>query len=163
MVSNPRQWLEVFHSIGVQGYTFHIEAFSDPADAVQLLEDIKALGMRAGIALKPKTPVSLAIKSGAVEEADMVLIMTVEPGFGGQSFMEDMMPKVKELRSLFPEKLIQVDGGIALDTIQIVADAGANVIVSGSGVFGAKVGAQSAISQMREVVNSAIAQYTKTQ
>lgn len=156
MVTNPRQWLPVFHKIGVEGFTFHFEAMEDANAAIALLKDIKQCGIRAGIALKPKTPVSDIISSGVAAEADMILIMTVEPGFGGQSFMGDMMPKVTELRELFPHKLIQVDGGIAVDTIQIVADAGANVIVSGSGVFGAKEGPADAITKMRDVVNEAI-------
>lgn len=156
MVCNPRQWLPVFHQIGVQGFTFHVEATKDAADTIALIKEIKACGIRAGVALKPQTPASAVLDTGIAEEADMILVMTVEPGFGGQSFMQDMMPKVTQIRQAFPQKDIQVDGGIALDTIQIVADAGANVVVSGSGVFGAQEGPEFAITNMRNVINASI-------
>lgn len=156
MVTHPRQWLPVFQKIGVDGFTFHYEAAKE--DSLQLLKDIKAAGMRAGIALKPKTPVEVLLGgSGLAAEADMVLIMTVEPGFGGQSFMADMMPKVAALRAAFPHKLIEVDGGVAQDTIAQCAEAGANVIVSGSGVFNAKEGSEKAIAALREAVNKRFA------
>jgi len=92
--------------------------------------------MKCGIALKPKTPVEDVLPF--VELVDMVLIMTVEPGFGGQSFMADMMPKVALLRSKYPDLDIEVDGGLAADTIEAAAKAGANVIVAGSSIFKAK-------------------------
>lgn len=149
MVSHPRQWLSVFKKIGVEGFTFHVEAAQE--DSLQLVKDIKAQGMRAGVAIKPKTPVEPWIENGVCAEADMILIMTVEPGFGGQSFMKDMMDKVKLLRQTYPTKLIQVDGGITVDTIDIVAQAGANVIVSGSGIFGHK-DPKEAIRIMRESI-----------
>ncbi len=123
---------------------------------MQLLKDAKALGLRAGVALKPGTAVEPYLTNGVVEEADMVLIMTVEPGFGGQSFMGDMMPKITAIRRAFPSKLIQVDGGIDTKTIATVAAAGANVIVSGSGVFKADSPAQ-ASADMRKAVDDAIA------
>jgi ribulose-phosphate 3-epimerase len=95
--------------------------------------------MRAGVAIKPKTPVDAILVPGVADKADMLLVMTVEPGFGGQKFMSDMMDKVKALRAKFPAKDIQVDGGIGVgETIDASAAAGANVIVSGNGVFGAK-------------------------
>ncbi len=137
---------------------FYSSSLSSPThtcaaeDSLALLKEIKALGMRAGVAIKPKTPVDVLFTSGCAAEADMVLIMTVEPGFGGQSFMSDMMPKVEALRAKFPSLLIQVDGGVTTDTIETVAKAGANVIVSGSGIFGAKVPAE-AVTTMRNIVN----------
>lgn len=94
--------------------------------------------MKVGLALKPKTELSTALPYLHAGLVDMLLIMTVEPGFGGQSFMEGMMPKVKEARSLFPSLDIQVDGGLAPATIDVAAAAGANVIVAGSAVYGAK-------------------------
>jgi ribulose-phosphate 3-epimerase len=111
--------------------------------------------MRAGIALKPGTPIDDIIASGAADAADMILIMTVEPGFGGQSFMGDMMTKVASLRSKYPYKLIQVDGGVDTKTISTVAEAGANVIVSGSGVFKAP-SHKDAMDTMRNTVRTAL-------
>jgi ribulose-phosphate 3-epimerase len=153
MVANPQQWLPIFAEIGVHGYTFHYEAVGNQDDCVELLKDIKARGIRSGIALKPGTSVDV-LTPEIIAQTDMVLIMTVEPGFGGQKFMSDMMPKVKTLRTKYPSLLIQVDGGIDVNTISIVAEAGANVIVSGSGVFGAE-SPEDAIKTMRAAVNDA--------
>lgn len=162
MVSNPSQWLPIFSEIGVHGFTFHSEALdNDEAKCIELLEDIKKAGIRAGIAIKPGTSVDI-ITDSIGEAADMVLVMTVEPGFGGQKFMADMMPKVKSLRQRFPSLLIQVDGGIDTSTISIVAEAGANVIVSGSGVFGAPSPAD-AIKTMRDVVINASEGWSKSE
>ena len=109
--------------------------------------------MLVGIAVKPKTELNEAffqfIDEGLI---DMVLIMTVEPGFGGQKFMEDMMPKVKQLREKYKTLYIEVDGGISVENIEIVAKAGANVIVSGTGIYGHKEPG-AAISEMRRVVS----------
>jgi len=92
--------------------------------------------MQVGIALKPKTDLDENLfKLIDQKLVDMILIMTVEPGFGGQKFMEDMMPKVKKLREKYPNLNIEVDGGIAIETIEKVGKAGANVIVSGSGIY----------------------------
>jgi pentose-5-phosphate-3-epimerase len=126
---------------------------ADADAAIALAEDIRRLGMRAGIALKPATPVSSILS--VVPSLDMVLIMTVEPGFGGQSFMADMMPKVKELRAAFPHIDIQVDGGLSPKTIDAAAEAGANVIVAGTAVFKADDRA-AAIDALRKPVVAAI-------
>jgi len=113
--------------------------------------------LRAGIAIKPKTPVDVlyeVLDSQEKEEVpDMVLIMTVEPGFGGQKFMPEMMPKVEALRKRYPELNIEVDGGLSEKTIDVAADAGANVIVAGSAVFGAKDPSE-VIAKLREAVNN---------
>jgi ribulose-phosphate 3-epimerase len=108
-------------------FTFHLESTSDPE---ALIAQIKATGMKVGLAIKPGTPVEAAAKLAAT--VDMVLVMTVEPGFGGQSFMVDMMPKVAALREQFPELDIEVDGGLSPSTIDHAAKAGANMIVAGS-------------------------------
>lgn len=134
MVEHPEKWIDDFKNAGASSLTFHVEAAENPK---VLIERIHAAGMKAGIALKPKSPVEavLPFVEGGV---DMVLVMTVEPGFGGQAFMEDMMPKVEQLRSRFPSLNIQVDGGLSLSTIDRAARAGANVIVAGSSIFKAE-------------------------
>jgi ribulose-phosphate 3-epimerase len=152
MVSRPEQWVDDFAKAGASGITFHIEATSDP-DA--LIDRIHAKGMRAAIALKPQTPVEAVLPFAA--KLDMVLVMTVEPGFGGQAFMPGMMPKVRELRQRFPDLDIQVDGGIGPgETVDAVAAAGANVIVSGTGVFKAR-DSKAAIAALRQAVAEAAA------
>ena len=130
MVSEPRKWVDDFAKAGANQFCFHIEAEKDPKTLIQL---IKSKGMKAAIAIKPKTPVEDVYPYA--DDLDMCLIMTVEPGFGGQKFMDDMMPKVKALREKYPSLNIQVDGGLSPKTIDSAAKAGANVIVAGSAVF----------------------------
>uniref|UniRef100_A0A7S4GHP7 ribulose-phosphate 3-epimerase n=1 Tax=Eutreptiella gymnastica TaxID=73025 RepID=A0A7S4GHP7_9EUGL len=130
MVSNPEDFIAPMADAGVDQFTFHIEAAKD---VNQLIKDIKAAGMKVGISIKPKTPVEWVFPY--MEDIDLILIMTVEPGFGGQSFMEDMMPKVQTLREKFPDAEIQVDGGLSPATIDAAAKAGANAIVAGSATF----------------------------
>ncbi|KAL1984394.1 hypothetical protein VTN96DRAFT_9173 [Rasamsonia emersonii] len=111
--------------------------------------------MKAGIAIKPSTSVDvlwdILESKEEIERPDMVLVMTVEPGFGGQKFMPSELPKVKALRERYPDLNIEVDGGLGLGTIDQAADAGANVIVAGSAVFGAKDPAD-VIAKLREAV-----------
>lgn len=113
------------------------------------MKKIKENGMDVGIALKPSTKVDLVFPY--IKFVDMVLIMTVEPGFGGQSFMQEMMPKVKILREMYPDLNIQVDGGLAPNTIDFASKAGANVIVAGSSIYASSDPAK-VISQLRESV-----------
>ena len=148
MVSKPEQWVDDFHQAGANQITFHLEATND---ALSLIKKIKSLGMRCGLAIKPKTPVESLFPY--LEEVDMVLIMTVEPGFGGQKFMNDQMEKVSTLRKKMPNLDIQVDGGIAEDTIEIVAMNGANVVVSGSAIFKAK-DTKKIIDDFRQTIQS---------
>jgi len=135
MVSDPAKWLEDFAKAGATLYTFHIEAVQERGRdyVVDLIQKIKKHGLKAGVGIKPATPID-AIED-LVELVDVVLIMTVEPGFGGQKFMEDMMPKVKELRKRHPHLNIEVDGGLSPSTIDHASCAGANMIVAGSSVF----------------------------
>lgn len=136
MITDPEKWVTDMAKAGASQMTFHLEATND---AAALAKQIRDAGMQCGIAIKPKTPITAALTS-LVDNAlvDMVLVMTVEPGFGGQSFMEDMMPKVQELRQRYPYLNIQVDGGIAEKTVTIAAEAGANVLVAGTSIFKAK-------------------------
>ncbi|KAL9968273.1 hypothetical protein ACROYT_G026626 [Oculina patagonica] len=129
MVANPEKWVDDMADAGADQYTFHLEATDKPVD---LINQIKKAGMKVGIGIKPNTPVESVLPF--VELVDMVLIMTVEPGFGGQKFMADMMPKVKHLRTKYKVLDIEVDGGVGIPTIEAAAQAGANMIVSGSAV-----------------------------
>ena len=150
MVSHPEQWVTDFAKAGANSYTFHIEASKDPR---KLIDQIRAAGMRVGITLKPATPLSDLLDF--VPLVDLVLVMTVEPGFGGQSFMEDQLDKVRTLRAAFPELDIQVDGGVGPATIKVAAEAGANVVVSGSAIFGAK-DMKATIAQMRQEMDKTL-------
>ena len=117
---------------GAGSVTIHIEAAENPA---QTLKSLRKLGSRAGMALKPGTEIELY--SDLLDEIDMLLIMTVEPGFGGQKFMANMMDKVRRSKALIGDRpvWIQVDGGVSLDTIAIAREAGADTFVAGSAVF----------------------------
>eukprot|EP00472_Partenskyella_glossopodia_P008663 CAMPEP_0197519452 /NCGR_PEP_ID=MMETSP1318-20131121/4715_1 /TAXON_ID=552666 /ORGANISM="Partenskyella glossopodia, Strain RCC365" /LENGTH=340 /DNA_ID=CAMNT_0043070427 /DNA_START=66 /DNA_END=1088 /DNA_ORIENTATION=+ len=130
MVSDPEMWIEDYAKAGADTFVFHYEAVSDHG---KLIEKVKKAGMKVGIALKPDTSVDHVLPF--CDQLDHVLIMTVEPGFGGQSFMWWTMPKVAKIRCQFPTLNIQVDGGVKVHTIDANAKAGANLIVSGSGIF----------------------------
>jgi len=125
-----------FAEAGAKSITFHVEA---ARDSVQLARNIRALGARASMAIKPDTP--LEPYEGLLPEIDMILVMTVEPGFGGQSFMDSCLPKVARARELIDKHggdiWLQVDGGVSLETIERCAEAGADMFVAGSAVFGA--------------------------
>lgn len=134
MISDPYKYIPDFVNAGSDIITFHAEADSDIEKTIDL---ILASGKKAGLSVKPKTPVEAVYPY--LDKLSMVLVMTVEPGFGGQSFMEDMMLKVSAVRSEIDRRGldvdIQVDGGINKDTISIAAKAGANVFVSGNAIF----------------------------
>jgi len=137
MISNPDEEAVRYADAGASSITFHFEASSNPQATI---ERIRKAGSRVGIALKPET--SFAQIAPYLESLDMVLVMTVEPGFGGQSFMGDMMGKVEEARREIDEKhlgriWLQVDGGINLETIVTASKAGADTFVAGSAVFSA--------------------------
>ena len=136
MMTHPRRLLPAFAKAGADLINIHLEC-ADPIR--ETLEDIRALGKQAAVTLKPATPAEEAFPY--LDMVDMVLVMTVEPGFGGQSFMEDMMPKVTALREEITRRglsvSIQVDGGIGAATAPIAAAAGADVAVMGSAVFNA--------------------------
>lgn len=117
MVSDPDTWVESMADAGVDQYTFHIEPVAD--NIPNICRHIKEAGMKVGLAIKPKTDVKILEKY--IPLADMVLVMTVEPGFGGQKFMHDMMPKVQWLREHYPTMDIEVDGGVGPSTIDVCA------------------------------------------
>mmetsp|Transcript_8614 Transcript_8614/g.23631 ORF Transcript_8614/g.23631 Transcript_8614/m.23631 type:complete len:247 (+) Transcript_8614:11-751(+) len=151
MVSKPSQWIDDIAKAGGNMYTFHLEAVAtDDLTAEGIIAAIKAKGMKAGISVKPGTPVDEL--APYIDLVDMVLIMTVEPGFGGQSFMPDMMDKVLWLRTRYPTLEIQVDGGLSPKTIDQAASAGANSIVAGSAVFKPGEDARVPITAMRRSV-----------
>jgi len=149
MVSRPEQWVKDFAKAGANQYTFHFEATEDHG---KLIKSIRDQGMKVGMAVKPDT--KLEAFGHLVPEVDMVLVMSVEPGFGGQEFMPQTMSKVEALRAKYPSLDIQVDGGVNVDTIDTCAKAGANVIVSGNGIFKHK-DPKVAISTLREAVHKA--------
>ncbi|XP_028051222.1 ribulose-phosphate 3-epimerase, cytoplasmic isoform isoform X1 [Camellia sinensis] len=151
MVTNPLDYVEPFGKAGASGFTFHVEASKD--NWQELIQQIRSKGMKPGVALKPGTPVEdvYPLLDGE-NPVEMVLVMTVEPGFGGQKFMPEMMDKVRALRKKYPSLDIEVDGGLGPSTIDAAASAGANCIVAGSSVFGASEPAQ-VISLMRESVD----------
>lgn len=130
MISEPLKYIKNFADAGADIISFHIECESDINETINKIIEC---GCRAALAVKPGTPVEAVYPY--IDRLSMVLVMTVEPGFGGQSFMEDMMPKIEKLRADFPEIDIQVDGGINAETIKACAKAGANVFVAGSAVF----------------------------
>lgn len=130
MISNPLDYAEDFAKAGADIICFHSECDSDTEETIN---KILSLGKKAGLAIKPATPIDEVVKY--LDRLSMVLVMTVEPGFGGQSFMESTMPKVEAIRKINPDIDIEVDGGINAETIKIAAKAGANVFVAGSAVF----------------------------
>lgn len=136
MIDRPIRYVDAFCKAGASVLTIHIEADTEQNN-LTALKKIRENGVRAAISIKPKTPVDQALKY--LPYCDLVLVMTVEPGFGGQSFMADMMPKVQALRAAidrdFPSCELEVDGGVNLETAKICVEAGANVLVAGSALF----------------------------
>lgn len=130
MISNPLDYAEDFAKAGADIICFHTECDSDTE---QTIDKILSLGKKAALAIKPATPIDEVVKY--LDKISMVLVMTVEPGFGGQSFMESTMPKIEAIRNINLDIDIEVDGGINADTVKIAAKAGANVFVAGSAVF----------------------------
>lgn len=134
MISEPLRYLDDFVKGGADMITFHLESDSDPDATIAAIHE---KGCKAGISIKPKTPAEAA--KPYLDRVDMVLVMTVEPGFGGQKFMTDMMPKVTQIRQWISETGreidLQVDGGVNAETAKVCVEAGANVLVAGSYLF----------------------------
>lgn len=136
MVTEPEKWLQPIASAGANRFTFHMETCPTAENAIRLSRQISGeFGMEPGIALSPDTPVESVFPVVESGEVNWILIMTVRPGFGGQSFMTDMLSKVTALRRHFPLLNIQVDGGLDVTTTRLAAQAGANAIVAGTSVF----------------------------
>jgi len=156
MVAQPEKWVNDIADAGGALYCFHLEATSDP---LTLIKSIHDRNMKAGVAISPDTP-STAITDEIAQAADMLLVMTVYPGRGGQKFLERCVPKVAELRARFPDKDIEVDGGVGPKTIAACADAGSNVIVAGTAIFGAE-NPEGVISSLKSAVNAAQAKLSQ--
>lgn len=139
MIERPIRYVEEFVKAGADYVTIHLEA-DQPQNTLEALDKIHALGCKAGIVLKPKTPAEAALPY--LTKCDMILVMTVEPGFGGQKFMADQMPKLRQLRTWLeevnPQCLLEVDGGVDCNTQAICKQSGADVLVAGSAYFKAE-------------------------
>lgn len=155
MIEEVDRWARGYAEAGARSVTFHVEASSAP---VRLARELRSAGARAGMALKPATPVEPYAE--LLPEIDMLLLMTVEPGFGGQSFLDLVLPKIRAARELVKGRgldvWLQVDGGVAAETIERCAEAGADVFVAGSAVYGAADPA-AAVTALREQAEQATA------
>ncbi len=133
MVSNPADRVSEFAQAGAKNITFHAETVKTVTDRRALIQAIHATGCTAGIALNPDTPLSKL--EDVINDVDMVLIMSVNPGFGGQKFIVEVLEKVRQLRSKYPDLMIQIDGGIDASTAKLAREAGVNNVVAGSAIF----------------------------
>ncbi len=139
MIEKPERYIDEFAECGADIITIHQETCRDLAGTIQ---KIKEKGIKAGVVIKPNTPNSVLTE--VLDQVDMILLMTVEPGFGGQSYIPSSTEKIKELRGMLDDRGLQtdieVDGGIKKENLQMVLDAGANVIVAGSAIFAGNIG-----------------------
>ena len=153
MIEDPDRWAPAYVEAGAKSVTFLVEAAAAP---VRLARELRALGARAGMALKPATPIDPY--EDLLPELDMLLVMTVEPGFGGQEFLDLCLPKIRRTRELVEKHgldvWLQVDGGVSLETIERCAEAGADVFVAGSAVFSAD-DPEAMIESLREAAAAA--------
>jgi ribulose-phosphate 3-epimerase len=135
MMTNPGDYLEAFSKAGANGCSVHVEV----GDTAELLAEARKLGLHAGLAVNPETPFQAV--EPFLDQADLILVMTVHPGFGGQRFMEEVVPKIAQVREALDRRGLkadlEVDGGIDEDTAPVVTRAGARVLVAGSAIFGA--------------------------
>ena len=136
MITKPHRYVKRFCEAGADLVVFHVEA-DEPQDLFAAIDDVRACGRKVGLAVKPRTPADVVFPY--LHLLDLVLVMTVEPGFGGQKFMADMLPKIRAIRTFLEEHRhnceLEVDGGIDVTTSPLVKEAGANVLVAGSAVF----------------------------
>lgn len=149
MLENPLKYVKPFVDAGADHITFHVESQDDP---LAVIAAIREQGASVGISIKPKTPASAVAM--LMDKVDLVLVMSVEPGFGGQSFMPEVVPKTVELREIAnrinPRIHIEIDGGIGKDTANTAVSAGANMLVAGTFVFRAPDGAAAAIQRLHD-------------
>ena len=149
MIDRPQRYVKDFCGAGADLVVFHVEA-AQPQDVTDALRCVLEQGKKVGLAVKPKTPAAVLLPY--LDLLDLVLVMTVEPGFGGQKFMEDQLPKIRTLRAMLdelnPDCDLEVDGGVDAVTAPLVKQAGANVLVAGSAVFG-KADRAAAIAALR--------------
>jgi ribulose-phosphate 3-epimerase len=154
MIDDPERWAPGYAELGARNVTVHAEACTDPRAVAR---DVRAAGSLAGLAIKPGTPLEAYLD--VLPDFDTLLVMTVEPGFGGQEFMAEVLPKVRRARSLVDTGhltlMIEVDGGINADTIEQAAEAGADIFVAGSAVYGADDPAR-AIAALRAMATAAV-------
>lgn len=152
MISHPLFYTPVFAKAGADHITFHVESDDDPSEVIQA---IKAAGCTVGMSVKPKTPASAL--APYLKDLDLILVMSVEPGFGGQSFMADMMPKVAEFRQMIRDSKrnihLEIDGGIDRNTVHAAVQAGANMMVAGTSVFRAPDGMEAAIKALHDATS----------
>ncbi|ROR91237.1 ribulose-phosphate 3-epimerase [Nocardioides aurantiacus] len=153
MIEDPDRWAPAYAEAGVGSVTFHLEAAAAP---VRLARELRAQGARASMALKPATPLEAA--EGMLGELDMLLLMTVEPGFGGQKFLDLVLPKIRRARELVSaaglELWLQVDGGVSAETVERAAEAGADVFVAGSAVYSAE-DPDAVVRELRDLAHAA--------
>nr|WP_294697013.1 ribulose-phosphate 3-epimerase [uncultured Friedmanniella sp.] len=153
MIEDPDRWAPAYAEAGAESVTFHVEAAAAP---VRLARELRKLGARASMALKPATPIEPY--ADLLPELDMVLIMTVEPGFGGQTFLDLCLPKIERTRALLDQVggdvWLQIDGGVSTETIERCAAAGVDSFVAGSAVFGAD-DPDAMVAQLRRLAGAA--------
>lgn len=151
MIEEPEKWIETYAKAGAHTIIFHVEAVADEQAAVELAQRIRDLGVRAAFSIKPGTAIEPWLDK--LHHFDEVLVMSVEPGFGGQKFMPEMLEKVRVLRRSIDEQkldtVIEIDGGISLETIAVAAEAGCDAFVAGSAVFKAEDPA-TAVDELRK-------------
>ena len=149
MLSNPLKYVKPFVDASSDHITFHVECDNDP---LEVIAAIREHGASVGVSVKPKTPASAV--EALMDKVDLILVMSVEPGFGGQSFMSEVVPKVGELRAMAnqvnPRIHIEIDGGIGGETAPLVVAQGANMLVAGTSVFRAPDGAEAAIQRLHD-------------
>ncbi|MCW1249065.1 ribulose-phosphate 3-epimerase [Acaricomes phytoseiuli] len=153
MITDVDRWAPEYADTGAASVTFHVEASAAP---IRLVRELRARGSRAGLALRPATPVEPYLD--LLAELDLLLVMTVEPGFGGQPFLETMLPKIRRARSAIDGSgaavALQVDGGVSVETIEQAAEAGATVFVAGSAVYNSPDPAE-AVQMLRQIADHA--------
>ena len=155
MIVEPEKYVDDFRKAGADIITFHYEA---TPHAHRLLQHLRSIGARAGIGINPQTPTAMLVD--LIEECDQILVMSVNPGFGGQAFIERALVKLREVRALIDERNpdcdLEVDGGIGIENIERAVEAGATMLIAGSSVFGGARPAGEALRDMRRRIDAAI-------